>query len=58
MNILRATLDFARVLLDAIRHPEERGGPGARQSMPALNVCMNCGERDGAHVVGCPKGAK
>ncbi len=55
MNILRATLDFARVLLDAIRNPEERGGPGARQSTPRQQ-CINCVSCDGAHVVGCPKG--
>ena len=30
MNPLRATFAFLRVLLEAVRNPEERGGPGAR----------------------------
>ncbi len=58
-NPIKTALDFLRVLLDAIRNPEERGGQRrSGVSTPVFNECANCAERDGKHVVGCPKGGK
>ncbi len=58
-NPIRTAVDLVRVLLDAIRNPQERGG-GRRDkvSTPAANECVECGMVDGAHAFNCSRWSK